>query len=71
MKHFHVPAPLAHAAHTLHTYVQRLEVSAHCAYLSMVTFGSHDYYIAAGAMLATTVLGMILHALIALEHAAP
>ena len=65
--HVHVPAPVAHAAHRLHAVVQRLEVSAHCAYLGMVAFGSHAYYLAAGAMLATTVVGLVLHALIAME----
>lgn len=67
--HFHVPAGLAHAAHKLHTYVQRMEVSAHCAYLGMVTVGHTDYYLAAGAMLATTLVGMVLHLIIALESA--
>lgn len=70
MKHVHVPAPVAHAAHKLHGVVQRLEVSAHCAYLGMVSFHYTDYYIAAMAMLVTTVVGMVLHFIISLESAA-
>lgn len=64
MFHPHVPAKALHACHRLHTIVQRCEAAAHTAYLTMVSFGSHDYYIAAAFMLGTVVVGGILHVII-------
>lgn len=62
----HVPAKAAHFCHRAHRVVQRAEWIAHCAYLTMVSIGSHDYHVAAAAMLGTTVIGALLHTVIAL-----
>lgn len=64
MIHPHIPAKAVHACHRLHTLVQRAEVAAHTAYLTMVSFGSHEYHIAAACMLGTVVVGGILHVVI-------
>jgi hypothetical protein len=61
-----LPAKVGHVAHHLHSYVHRAESVAHCAYLGMVSFGSHDYYLAAAAMLSTVVIGALLHVVIAM-----
>lgn len=62
----HISASVGHTAHILHGVVQKAEAVSHTAYLSMVAFGSHDYYIAAGCMLATVVASSVLHVVIAM-----
>jgi DNA repair photolyase len=69
MKHLHLPASLTHAAHTLHKYVGMAEHGCHYCYLGMVATGATTYWIAAGAMLATSLVGVALHWIIASEVA--
>lgn len=69
-----VPATLAaHAgkARMAHRVVHACEWCSHCSYLTMVSYGSHDYRIAAAAMLITTVTGAILHWIVAATAASP
>ena len=65
MKH-QLPAKAGHIAHALHGVVHKAEALSHTAYLGMVAFGSHDYHLAAAAMLGTVIAGAILHVVIAL-----
>lgn len=64
MFHPHIPAKAVHACNRLHVLVQRCEVAAHTAYLTMVSIGSHEYHLAAAAMLGTVVVGGVLHIII-------
>lgn len=65
---FKIPEKVGRVAHKAHGVIHRCEWCAHCSYLGLVTVGSHDYKMAAAAMLATTVVGTILHWLVALAN---
>lgn len=64
-------AKAAHVAHKAHTVVHGAEWCSHCAYLGLVSIGHSDYHFAAAAMLGTTVVGAVLHVIIARFGSAP